>query len=108
MRCFWLVDTDGVRSLAPTVTPDELRCRNDDFHTAAGLFLTAVGRYQRHLSPRLRVTCRYVPSCSAYAAGAVQRHGLQRGCVLAARRLRRCLPDVPPATPDPVPGRGRP
>ncbi|MFC8448145.1 membrane protein insertion efficiency factor YidD [Kitasatospora sp. NPDC057223] len=69
---------------------------------ASVLFLHAVRRYQRHLSPRLRVQCRYVPSCSVYAADAVRLHGLERGCLLAAQRLRRCRSDVPVGTVDPV------
>ncbi|OKI25174.1 hypothetical protein A6A07_31100 [Streptomyces sp. CB03911] len=71
------------------------------------LFLRAVHRYQRHLSPRLRVRCRYVPSCSVYAADAVRLHGLERGCVLAAQRLRRCRSHVPTGTADPVPSAAR-
>jgi putative membrane protein insertion efficiency factor len=36
--------------------------------------------------------CRFVPSCSAYAAEAVAVHGMFRGLGLAARRLARCHP----------------
>ncbi len=36
--------------------------------------------------------CRYTPSCSAYAIGAIERHGAWRGTVLAARRVLRCHP----------------
>ena len=37
-------------------------------------------------------TCRYMPSCSAYALEAVQKHGTVRGTWLTARRLVRCHP----------------
>jgi putative membrane protein insertion efficiency factor len=36
--------------------------------------------------------CRYVPSCSEYAAESLERHGLFRGSWLAVRRLGRCRP----------------
>lgn len=36
--------------------------------------------------------CRFVPSCSTYAAEAVAAHGAARGTWLAARRLGRCHP----------------
>lgn len=48
--------------------------------------------YQVVLSPLLGPSCRYYPSCSAYALGSVQRHGALRGSWLAARRLARCHP----------------
>jgi uncharacterized protein len=36
--------------------------------------------------------CRFVPSCSDYAIGALEQHGLFRGSGLALRRLARCAP----------------
>lgn len=48
--------------------------------------------YQRVISPLLGPSCRYYPSCSAYALTAVQRHGALKGSWLAARRLGRCHP----------------
>jgi len=50
--------------------------------------------------------CRHVPSCSAYALEALQRHGAARGAWLTARRLGRCHPWGPTAW-DPVPDRPR-
>lgn len=56
-------------------------------------FLLALIRfYQRGLSPLLPPACRYQPTCSEYAAQAVQRFGALRGSWLAARRLLRCHP----------------
>lgn len=52
--------------------------------------------YQWTLSPLLRAgfgpACRFEPSCSVYAAEAVQTHGARRGAGLAVRRLCRCHP----------------
>ena len=36
--------------------------------------------------------CRFYPSCSMYAIGALQTHGAARGSWLAARRILRCHP----------------
>jgi hypothetical protein len=48
--------------------------------------------YQRLISPLLGDTCKYYPSCSEYAAQAIERFGILRGLVLAAWRLLRCNP----------------
>ncbi len=60
--------------------------------------------YRAVISPLYGDVCRYYPSCSAYALGAVQQHGVVVGGFLASRRLVRCHPwaaggvdDVPPA-----------
>ncbi|WP_081882549.1 membrane protein insertion efficiency factor YidD [Cryobacterium sp. MLB-32] len=48
--------------------------------------------YRAVISPLYGDVCRYYPSCSAYALGAIQEHGLTIGSALAARRLARCHP----------------
>lgn len=48
--------------------------------------------YQRWVSPALPPTCRFYPTCSAYAVEALQVHGVIRGSWLAFRRLLRCGP----------------
>jgi len=54
--------------------------------------LVAVRLYQLGLSPVLGRNCRFTPSCSEYAAGALARYGPLKGCWLAAKRLLRCHP----------------
>ncbi len=48
--------------------------------------------YQLLLSPLVGQRCKYYPSCSEYAAQAVQRYGILRGLVLGGWRLLRCNP----------------
>jgi putative membrane protein insertion efficiency factor len=48
--------------------------------------------YKRLVSPFLPVACRYVPSCSEYAAEAVARHGMLHGAMLGIWRILRCNP----------------
>ena len=71
--------------------------------------------YQLLLSPILPPSCRFLPSCSDYAAEAIRRHGLIAGLGLAARRIARCHPwgsggydPVPQSRcPDRLPGASR-
>jgi putative membrane protein insertion efficiency factor len=48
--------------------------------------------YQRVVSPVFGDRCKYYPSCSEYAAQAVERFGILRGLALAGWRLLRCNP----------------
>jgi putative membrane protein insertion efficiency factor len=61
--------------------------------------------YKWALSPLLPPMCRFHPSCSVYAMGAIAVHGPFKGTWLAARRVTRCHPFNPGGF-DPVPPRG--
>jgi putative membrane protein insertion efficiency factor len=56
------------------------------------LALGLIRLYQRAISPLLPPACRFVPTCSAYAFEAIERHGVWLGSWLAVRRLARCHP----------------
>jgi putative membrane protein insertion efficiency factor len=58
--------------------------------------------YQRFISPGLPPSCRFTPSCSAYALTSIERYGLFRGGWLALKRIGRCHPWSPGGY-DPVP-----
>jgi len=66
------------------------------------LLIFFVRAYQTVLSPMLPPSCRYYPSCSAYAIEALEKHGALRGSWLAVRRITRCHPFRPGGF-DPVP-----
>jgi hypothetical protein len=73
------------------------------------ILLAILAFYKRWISPALHSLnpsggCRYVPTCSEYAATAISTHGPLRGSALAAWRVLRCNPfgrggldNVPPA-----------
>jgi putative membrane protein insertion efficiency factor len=48
--------------------------------------------YKRWISPAFPPSCRYIPTCSEYAAEAVERYGVVRGGIMAAGRVLRCHP----------------
>jgi len=57
-----------------------------------GIAVAPIRLYQLVISPALGQRCKYYPSCSEYAAQAIQRFGILRGLVLAGWRLLRCNP----------------
>ena len=46
--------------------------------------------YKVCISPFFPKACRYVPSCSTYALGAIKEFGIFKGVVLSFKRLLRC------------------
>jgi putative membrane protein insertion efficiency factor len=57
----------------------------------ARVALRLIALYQAARAGR-PTACRFVPTCSAYAAEAIATHGLARGAGLGMRRLARCRP----------------
>jgi uncharacterized protein len=63
--------------------------------------------YRLLLSPWLGNSCRFEPTCSVYAIGALERHGAVAGTYLMLHRIGRCgpwcqgghdpVPEQPPA-----------
>lgn len=54
--------------------------------------LALLSGYKRFLSPLLPRACRFEPTCSVYARGAIEKYGFSRGGWLAVKRLLRCHP----------------
>ncbi len=55
-------------------------------------FIFPIRLYQRLFSPLLGRHCRYVPTCSEYAAQAIERYGVLRGMLKGTLRIMRCHP----------------
>ena len=68
------------------------------------LLLGLINAYRYLLSPLLGPSCRFYPTCSAYAAEAIDTHGAVRGSWLACKRILKCHPWHPGGV-DPVPPR---
>ena len=83
---------------------DEGRARISTPAVIDRLLIGCLRAYKRWLSPLLGPRCRFVPTCSEYAIGAIQRFGAVRGGWLALRRIGRCHP-FRPGGHDPVPPR---
>ncbi len=56
------------------------------------VLMAAVRVYRLLLSPWLGSSCRFEPTCSAYALEALQVHGAAAGSYLTLRRIARCHP----------------
>ena len=67
------------------------------------VLLIPIWIYQKLISPFLPATCRYSPTCSAYAAEAIKKHGPIYGFYLSARRILSCHPWSKKSGYDPVP-----
>ena len=70
----------------------------------AFIILLPIRAYRMVLSPWIGLSCRYQPTCSAYALEALEKHGGLKGAWLTIRRIGRCHP-MGSSGYDPVPPR---
>jgi len=56
------------------------------------LFILLIKIYQKVISPWTPASCRYTPTCSAYALESFEKHGLWKGFLLAIKRIGSCHP----------------
>jgi len=54
--------------------------------------IRAIRFYQRAVSPLTGPSCRFTPTCSEFAVGAIERYGALSGGWLAFKRILRCRP----------------
>ncbi len=66
--------------------------------------LALIKFYKLAVSPYLPSTCIYQPTCSEYAAEAIEQHGVLRGIWMGMKRIARCNPFTTGGL-DPVPVR---
>ncbi len=67
------------------------------------MMLALIRFYQKHISSHTPPSCRFRPTCSAYAYEAIQKYGAVKGGWLAVKRLARCNPFYKGNWYDPVP-----
>ncbi len=67
------------------------------------LLLSLISFYRTKISPNTPPSCRFMPTCSAYAYEAIQKYGALKGGALALKRLLRCNPFYKGDYYDPVP-----
>ena len=67
------------------------------------IFLALIRFYQRCISPYTPASCRFTPTCSAYAKEAIEKYGALKGGLLTLRRLLKCHPFLKGDPYDPVP-----
>lgn len=56
------------------------------------LFLFLIRGYRKYISPTRPPSCRFTPTCSAYALEAVEKYGAAKGGWLAIKRILKCQP----------------
>ena len=67
------------------------------------LAIFLIKAYQYAISPFTPASCRFQPTCSAYAVEAIQKHGAFKGLFLAIKRVSKCHPFNHSNPIDPVP-----
>lgn len=91
--CFVALILDAGRSPVDVeVEPELINFQSEDPAPFEALAYTLLRGYKRAISPNLPKNCRFVPTCSEYAALSIKEFGITRGLLLSAWRIARCNP----------------
>ena len=84
----------SAQEFVPQIVEVEEEARRVEFKHApvSWFFLALIRFYQSAISSSLPPSCRFFPTCSAYTAGAIEKHGALWGALLGAWRVCRCTP----------------
>jgi len=75
-----------------TELPFALRYLCENQRALKQIFIFPIRLYQRYLSPLLGKNCRFEPTCSHYAAAAIEEWGVLKGVWMGIRRISKCHP----------------
>ena len=67
------------------------------------VFIFLISKYQKFISPLMRPSCRFHPTCSEYSIQAINKFGAYKGGLLSAKRILKCNPWGGSGI-DPIPG----
>jgi uncharacterized protein len=56
------------------------------------ILIFLIKSYKKFISPVLPKSCRFYPTCSEYAIGAISKYGVLRGSIKSMYRILRCNP----------------
>lgn len=56
------------------------------------ILISIIRFYRKHISPMRPPSCRFYPTCSAYALEALEKYGAAKGTWLTLKRLSKCHP----------------
>lgn len=85
--------TESTKSYSPFVRPLPTMTKKPPVRDAiVWLLLQPIRFYQKFISPYTPPSCRFTPTCSAYAVEALRKHGPIKGLALAIWRILRCNP----------------
>ncbi len=79
-----------VLAFAPIVIYDTIAPREREISTQGAI--AAIRLYQRTLSPRMPISCKFKPTCSRYGLRSIEKHGFVVGSAKTAWRIMRCNP----------------
>jgi putative membrane protein insertion efficiency factor len=78
--------------LKPITVPPCSALKNAEMTLVARIALALIRAYQILIRPLLTGSCRYLPTCSEYAAESIATYGALRGGWMGLKRVVRCHP----------------